>query len=102
MKLIFRSIKKYKWAIALAIFLKLVGTMAELTLPYILEHMIDDIVPLGDLKQVILWGALMFVAALLCRPYSTRIASAMMCGRPCLSRQSTFPAASSMNSDCPV
>ena len=70
MKLIFRSIKKYKWAIALAIFLKLVGTMAELTLPYILEHMIDDIVPLGDLKQVILWGALMFVAALLCRQFN--------------------------------
>lgn len=70
MKLIFRSIKKYKWAIALAIFLKLVGTMAELTLPYILEHMIDDIVPLGDLKQVILWGALMFVAAVLCRQFN--------------------------------
>ncbi len=70
MKLIFRSIKKYKWAIALAIFLKLLGTMAELTLPYILEHMVDDIVPLGDLKQVILWGLMMFVAALLCRQFN--------------------------------
>ena len=70
MKLIFRSIKKYKWAIVLAIFLKLLGTMAELTLPYILEHMVDDVVPLGDLKKVILWGLLMFVAAILCRQFN--------------------------------
>ena len=40
MKLLFRSIAKYKWAIVLAIFIKLLGTMAELLLPYILEHMV--------------------------------------------------------------
>lgn len=58
---------KYKWAILFAIFLKLVGTMTELTIPYILEHMIDNIVPTGRMAEVILWGLLMFIVAILCR-----------------------------------
>ena len=67
MKLIFRSMGKYKAAIALAVVLKLLGTMAELSIPYILEHIIDVVVPLGDLKTVLLWGGLMFVAAIVTR-----------------------------------
>lgn len=67
MKLIFKSMGKYKWAILFAIFLKLLGTMTELTIPYILEHMIDNIVPAGRMAEVILWGLLMFIVAILCR-----------------------------------
>ena len=67
MKLILRTLGKYKWAIILAIFIKLLGTMTELTLPYILEYMIDHVVPAGNMRDVILWGLLMFVAAILCR-----------------------------------
>jgi ATP-binding cassette subfamily B protein len=61
---------KYKGAILLAIFIKLVGTMTELTLPYILEYMIDHVVPAGNMRNVILWGLLMFVAAVLCRQFN--------------------------------
>lgn len=53
-------------AIAITISIKLIGTMMELLLPYILEHMIDDIVPLGDLKLVLQTGLLMFAAAAAC------------------------------------
>ncbi len=67
MKLIFRSAGRYKSAVALAIFIKLLGTMAELLLPYILEHMVDVVVPAGKLWTVIAWGLMMFAAALLCR-----------------------------------
>ncbi len=67
MNLILRTMGKYKWAIVLAIFIKLLGTMTELTLPYILEYMIDHVVPAGNMRDVILWGLLMFVAAILCR-----------------------------------
>ncbi|MCR5557335.1 MAG: ABC transporter ATP-binding protein/permease [Butyrivibrio sp.] len=67
MKLILRTMGKYKWAIILAIFTKLLGTMTELTLPYILEYMIDHVVPAGNMRDVVLWGLLMFVAAILCR-----------------------------------
>ena len=67
MKLIFRYLKKYSKLVALAIFIKLLGTMIELALPYILEHIIDYVVPGQNLTEVILWGGLMFVAAFLCR-----------------------------------
>lgn len=61
---------KYKASIFLAIFIKLVGTMFELTLPYILEYMIDHVVPAKDMKTVLFWGALMFVATICCRQFN--------------------------------
>lgn len=67
MKLIFQSLKKYGRYVFLAIIIKLFATLSELSLPYILEHIIDDVVPSKDIKTVVLWGLLMFVAALLCR-----------------------------------
>ena len=70
MKLIFRSMGKYKAAVFLAIFIKLLGTMTELSLPYILEYMIDHVVPAGSRRNVILWGLLMFVAAFFCRQFN--------------------------------
>ncbi|MBO4559444.1 MAG: ABC transporter ATP-binding protein [Lachnospiraceae bacterium] len=70
MKLIFRSMGKYKGAIILAVFIKLIATMTELSLPYILEYMIDHVVPAGVMRDVILWGLLMFVAAILCRTFN--------------------------------
>ena len=62
--------RKYKYAIFLAIFIKLIGTMSELTLPYILEYMIDYVVPAKDLRQVFLWGLMMFVATICCRQFN--------------------------------
>lgn len=70
MKLIFRSMGRYKWAIVLAILIKLIGTMFELLLPYILEHMVDHVVPTGQLGRVIFWGLMMFAAAILCRQFN--------------------------------
>ena len=65
MKLIFRYVSKYKAVIFLAIFIKLLGTLAELLLPYILEYIIDDVVPSGSLKLVLLFGGAMFVTTFL-------------------------------------
>ncbi len=67
MKLIFRYLGRYKWSVLLVMAVKLVGTMAELTLPYILEHLLDKVVPLGQLGPVIFWGLLMIAAAIVTR-----------------------------------
>lgn len=67
MKLIFRYMGRYRAAALLAMGIKLAGTMTELLLPYILEYMIDDVVPAGSLPRVVLWGLLMFAAAVVCR-----------------------------------
>ena len=65
MKLIFHYMKKYMKMIVWGVALKLVGTLTELLLPYILEHLIDDVVPLGQVGQIFLWGGLMIVTAVL-------------------------------------
>lgn len=67
MKLIFRAMGRYKDAVFLAIFIKLLGTLSELAIPYILEYIIDKVVPLGVMRQVVLWGTLMFAAAIVTR-----------------------------------
>lgn len=67
MRFIFRAMGRYKNLVILAVFIKLLGTLSELLLPYILEHIIDEVVPSGQLSLVIFWGLLMFVAALVCR-----------------------------------
>ena len=67
MWLIFRAMGRYSKAVALSIFIKLLATVSELMLPYILEYIIDDVAPRGNLGMAILWGLLMFGAALLCR-----------------------------------
>lgn len=56
MKLIARYLGKYRKLVALSIFIKLLGTVAELMLPYILEHIIDHVVPAGKLAQVLGWS----------------------------------------------
>ncbi len=67
MKLIFRYMKPFAKAILFGMFLKLLGSMTELMLPYILEHIIDVSVPTGNLAVVFAWGVLMIVMAILTR-----------------------------------
>ena len=58
---------RYGRVVALGMFIKLIGTLSELLLPYILEYLIDEIAPRGDLMLAVGWGLLMFAAAVLCR-----------------------------------
>ena len=55
--------KKHWKLVALAILIKFLGSVSELSLPYILEYIIDEIVPAGNMTQVLLWGSLMFFTA---------------------------------------
>lgn len=67
MRFILSYIKKYKWFIAFGVFLKLLGAFGELMLPYVLEHLIDDVVPTEDMTAVILWGLGMMGLAFMVR-----------------------------------
>ena len=49
---------------ALQMGIKFGSTLLELFLPWILEHIIDDIAPTGDRRRLLLWGALMLLCAL--------------------------------------
>lgn len=64
-----KSLKTYlqPWMkmIALGFTIKVTGTFLELFLPQILSRIIDDIVPAGDMNQIVLWGSVMGIASLL-------------------------------------
>jgi len=67
MKFIFSYLKKYRAMIALGVGIKLSAAFGELMLPYVLEHLIDDVVPQQDVGLVFLWGAVMVLLAVYVR-----------------------------------
>ena len=50
---------------SLGIFIKFIGAVMELFLPWILSYLVDDIVPLRDMGLILFWGGMMILAAVL-------------------------------------
>ena len=67
MKTIWHYMKMRLGRIGLSVSVKLLGSVLELLIPYILEHIIDRVVPGGRVGPVVGWGALMVVVALMVR-----------------------------------
>ena len=67
MKFIFSYLKKYTAIIILTLFIKFLGTLGELSLPYILEHLIDEVAPTKSLQMSLAFGGLMVIMAVLTR-----------------------------------
>ena len=67
MKLIWKYMREHLRRISVGMSIKLLGTLGELSLPYILEHIIDRVVPLGQIRLVVYWGILMIIMSVLTR-----------------------------------
>ena len=65
--MIFRYMRERLGRICVSMSVKTVASLGELMIPYILQHMIDEVVPLGEAGLVVLWGLLMVAAALAVR-----------------------------------
>lgn len=63
MKTVFSYLSSYKARMAFGLFLKAIGTFAELVLPLIMAYMIDDVAPTQNALALSLWGAAMLVCA---------------------------------------
>lgn len=62
MKTILRYLKKYYGRMGVGLVLKIIGTLAELMLPYILSYILGNI--LGrQISDIVFWGGLMIVCA---------------------------------------
>ena len=61
-----KYVKPHLWYIALTLAIKFVGTYAELWIPSIMETMLDDIVPTGNMPKIYLYGGLMLLCAAAC------------------------------------
>ena len=66
MKMIWRFIKPVKNALFLGLLIKAIGSLLELLLPYILELILDDIVPTRSVELILFWSAMMILCALGC------------------------------------
>ena len=68
MKLVIKYLKPFGISLLIGFCIKVAGTLAELALPYILSHMLDVVVPehapTGDLTLVFVWGGVMILCAL--------------------------------------
>ena len=64
MKYLLRYIKPFYRRMTLGLFVKCTGTILELFLPYILGHIIDEVVPLQDVGKILIWGGMMILCAL--------------------------------------
>ncbi len=49
------------------LFIKILGTIADLGIPKVLGHIVDNVVPLNDIKKVLLWGGIMVLLAIAAR-----------------------------------
>lgn len=67
MKFLWGYLKKYKWFMAGVMAIKLSGTVLELLLPYVLEHLIDNVAPLQQMRWVLAWGGVMILLAVAVR-----------------------------------
>lgn len=64
MKTLLSYLKPQRGLVALAVTLKFVASIAELLIPLILTHLIDNIVPSKRVPLVLLWGGVMVLCAL--------------------------------------
>ena len=68
MKFIWRYVKKYKLFILGVMAIKLAGTALELLIPYVMEHILDNVVPAAqDFWPVLMWGGIMMLLTLAVR-----------------------------------
>ncbi len=65
MKLIFKYVKPFIGITILALTAKIIGTLMDLTLPYILEYIIDKAVPTGRASNIFIWGGVMVICSVL-------------------------------------
>ena len=58
-------IKPHSKRMALGMFIKFLGAIMDLLLPWILAYMIDNIVPLKSIGRILLWGGAMVVCSII-------------------------------------
>lgn len=66
MKGLMKYIRPHVAYILLSLAIKFIATYAELWIPSLMEVMLDEKVPAGDLQQIYLYGALMILCAIAC------------------------------------
>ena len=67
MRFLWKYLQKYVPRISGVMGIKMAGTVLELMIPYVMEHLIDHVVPTRQIQSVLIWGAAMVAMALCVR-----------------------------------
>ena len=70
MKRVFMYLKPYRWKMVQGLSIKIIGTFADLGLPWILAYILNEIIPLGKISKIILWGVVMLILAVMARNFN--------------------------------
>lgn len=65
MKRVFGYIQKYRLRLEFQMVIKIIGTLMDLVIPYILSYIIDEVVPTNDVQKIVLLGLLMIGCAVI-------------------------------------
>lgn len=72
MKFIYSYVKKHIKLACFGITIKMLGAFLELLIPYVMKHLIDEVVSTKNIKLVIMWSLLMIALAILVRQFSVK------------------------------
>lgn len=65
MKLIFKYLSPYKWLAFGGLLVKVLSTIMDLLIPYILSYIIDVVILKESIPLVVIWGIVMIIAAMI-------------------------------------
>ena len=82
MKRLFSYLKRSRTAILVGTVIKILGTMMDLFIPYVLAHLLDTVVPTKNVGSIVFWGGAMIVFSILAFLFNVianRMASLVAC-----------------------
>lgn len=66
MRRILKYIKPHIAIMLVGLTVKILGSLAELVIPRIMTYIITNIVPLSEIRPIVIWGIVMVISAVLC------------------------------------
>ena len=63
LKTVFRYLYSYRVRMLVGFVIKVAGTLAELVLPYILSHILKNVIVFESVKKIVFWGVMMMFFA---------------------------------------
>ena len=65
MKWVFNYLKPLRARISIGVTIKIIGTLAELMIPFLLTHILDNVIKRNEVKRIIFYGVLMAICAVI-------------------------------------
>ena len=65
MKWVFEYLKPLRKRISIGITIKIIGTLAELMIPFLLSYILDNVISTNNVKLIVLFGGLMAICAII-------------------------------------